>query len=121
MTQQKVLIGKIDEVYENFSKVQLISNKKSSLDGKILGGEIQGLVKGAGNFKVSFDLVPQYEEVKEGELLTTTALGGVFPAGLLVGHVKSVKKSDIEPFQQMEISPSFNITQLDYLFIITNF
>jgi rod shape-determining protein MreC len=120
ITQQKVLIGKIDEVFENFSRIQLISNKKSSFDARVLGREVQGLVKGGGNFKISFDLVPQYEEVKEGELITTTALGGIFPAGLLVGQIKGVKKSDIEPFQQIEISPAFDIKQLDYLFIIND-
>lgn len=121
ITQQKVLVGKITEVFENFSRVQLISNKNSSFDGRVLGSEVPGLVKGSGNLKISFDLVPQYEEVKEGELLTTTALGGIFPAGLLVGQVKSVKKSDIEPFQQIEIQSSFDIKQLDYLFIISSF
>ncbi len=121
ITQQKILVGKIEEVYENFSRVQIISNKKSSFDGRILGRELQGLLKGGGNFKISFDLVPQYEEVKEGELITTTALGGIFPAGLLAGPVKSVKKSDIEPFQQIEIQPAFDITRLDYLFIIREF
>lgn len=121
ITQQKVLVGKITEVFENFSRVQLISSRNNSFDGKILGSGVQGLVKGSGNLKISFDLVPQYEEIKEGELLTTTALGGIFPSGLLVGHVKSVKKSDIEPFQQIEIQPAFDIKQLNHLFIITNF
>ncbi|GAH71742.1 unnamed protein product, partial [marine sediment metagenome] len=35
ITQQKALIGKISEVYENFSKVILISNKENSFDVKI--------------------------------------------------------------------------------------
>lgn len=121
VTQQKALVGKIDEVFENFSRVQLISNKKSSFDGRLLGRELQGLLKGAGNFNITFDLVPQYEEVKQGEIITTTALGGIFPAGLLAGHVKSIKKSDVEPFQQIQAEPAFDIKQLDYLFIITNF
>ncbi|TSC75723.1 MAG: rod shape-determining protein MreC [Parcubacteria group bacterium Gr01-1014_30] len=121
VTQQKVLLGRVVQVYDNFSRVEVPSGRKSSFDGKILGSEIQGLVRGAGNSKVTFDLVPQYEEVHQGELLTTTALGGIFPPGLLVGYVKSVKKSDVEPFQQIEIQPAFDIKQLEYLFIITSF
>lgn len=119
VTEQKVLVGKVEEVFENFSRVQLISNKKPSFDARLLGREIQGLIKGHGNLKVTLDLVPQYEEVKEGELLVTTALGGIFPSGLLVGYVKSVKRSDVEPFQQIEITPAFDLKQLDYLFIIS--
>lgn len=120
ITEQKALVGKIDEVFENFSRVQLISNKKSSFEGRLLGRELQGLVRGAGNSKLTFDLVPQSEEVKEGEIVITTALGGIFPSDLLVGIVKSVKKSDVEPFQQIEIQPAFDLEKIDYLFIITN-
>lgn len=121
ISQQKALVGKVDGVFEDFSIVQLISHKNSSFEGKILGRELQGLVKGKGNFAITFDLIPQYEDVKEGEVIATTALGGIFPSGLLVGVVKSVEKSDIEPFQQIEVQPAFDIKQLDYLFIVTNF
>jgi rod shape-determining protein MreC len=139
ITQEKILVGKISEVYKNFSKVQLISHKDSSFDGKILNSEIYpvrdyngeeeekreqisngvlGLVKGNGNFKVSFDLIPQDKEIKKGDLIVTTATGGIFPEGLLVGEVKEVKRSDVEPFQKIEISPSFDINEINYLFIL---
>jgi len=55
ITKEKILLGKISEVYADFSKVMLISNEKSSLDVKI-NADIQeenvfGLVKGKGNSK----------------------------------------------------------------------
>jgi len=118
ITQEKTLVGKINEVYKNFSKVQISSHKDSSFDGKISDTEIPGLVKGGGDFKVFFDLVPKDKEIKKGDLVVTAAAGGIFPEGLLVGEVKDVKKSDIEPFQKVEISPSFDINELECLFII---
>lgn len=121
ITQQKTLVGKIDEVYKNFSKVMLISNKNSSFDVKISEKEIYGLSKGKGNFKVLLDLVPQDKEIKEGDLVLTTALGGIFPNGLLIGKIKEVKKSDVEPFQQAEINLSFDIKEIETLFVIISF
>jgi len=118
ITQEKNLVGKINEVYKNFSKVQLSSHKDSSFDAKIPDTEIYGLIKGNGNFKVFFDLIPKDKEIKKGDLVVTAAAGGIFPEGLLVGEVKDVKKSDIEPFQKIEISPSFNINEINHLFII---
>lgn len=129
ITQEKILVGKINEVYKNFSKVQLLSYKDSSFDGKISDtphqnefgtgqAEIFGLVKGNGNFKVFFDLVPKDKEIRKGDFVVTAAAGGIFPEGLLVGEVKDVKKSDIEPFQKVEISPSFDINEVDHLFIV---
>jgi len=119
ITQQKTLVGKISQVYENFSKVQLLSNKESSFDAKISEKEIYGIVKGKGNFKFYFDLIPKDQELKEGDFLVTSALGGVFPPGLLIGEIKEVKKSDVELFQKAEIKPAFDITELKFLFVIT--
>jgi len=135
ITQQKSLIGKCGEVYENFSKVILISNKESSFDAKIIGSQnsseadlggdddndIQGLVKGKGNLKLFLDLIPQEKEINEGNLVVTTTLGGIFPRGLLVGEIKKVLKSDIQPWQGAEIEPAFDIKELETLFILINF
>lgn len=121
ITQQKILVGKISEVYKNFSKVMLLSNKESSFDVKILDTEIYGVVKGKGNFKIFLDFVPQEKEIKKGDLVITSMLGGIFPKGLLVGEIIEVKKSDVEPFQQAELKPAFNIDEIENLFIITKF
>ena len=51
--------------------------------------------------------------------MVTSALTGVFPQGLLVGGIKEIVKSDLEPFQAAQIQPAFNIRDLEKLFIIT--
>lgn len=121
ITEQKILVGRITDVYDSFSRVELITNKKSSLEAKIQGKEIKGLVKGKNNLRMTLDLVPQYEEVKEGDFLQTTSTGNIFPKGILVGLIKEVQKSDVEPFQKIEVQPFFNLKQLDNIFIITEF
>jgi len=118
ITPQKTLVGKIYEIYPNFSKVMLISHKKSSFEGKISETEIYGAVKGKGGNKINFELVPKDKEIREGDKILTSALGGIFPNNLLVGEIRKIKKSDVEPFQQAEISPFFDIKNLEYLFII---
>lgn len=123
ITQEKVLIGKISKVYENFSKIMLISNKESSFDAKIFTPsekEITGVVRGRGDFKISLELVPQEAELKEGDILITSALAGIYPSELLVGKISKVEKSDVEPFQKVEILPFFDIGIIRHLFIITN-
>ena len=119
ITQQKMLVGRIGEVNNNFSKVILISNKESSFVGKITDTDIFGEVNGKGNFKIFFERIPKEKEIKDGDLVITTPLGRIFPEGLLVGQVQEIKKSDVEPFQTAKIQPTFNIADLEELFIIT--
>jgi len=132
ITQQKTLVGKITEVYENFAKVMLLTDKESSFDAEIPekdynppttlpaegGAPIYGVVKGRGNFKLFLDFIPQDKEIKEGDPVVTSALGGVFPKGLLVGEIKEIKKSDVELFQKAEIQPALDIKNLKFLFVI---
>jgi len=121
ITEQKNLVGRISEVYESFSRVILISHKDFSFDAKIAGKDILGIVKGRGGLKIFFEKIPQDQEIHLDEVVITSALGGFFPEGFLVGKINKVKKSDIEPFQEIEIIPFFEIKKLDCLFIISNF
>jgi len=118
ITEQKALIGKIVEVGGNFSKVLLISNKESSFDGKIAGLDTYGVVKGKGGSKIGLELVPPDKEMKNDDLIVTTALGGVFPEGLLIGKVANAKKLDVEPFQRSEVFPAADPNSLDSVFVI---
>ena len=121
ITQQKVLLGRISEVYEKFSRVSLISNKNSSFDAEIPDMNISGVVRGQGSSKLALEFILQDKEVKEGDLVVSSSLGGIYPSGLLVGLVKDVEKSDVESFQRTGISPFFNIGELEKIFIIINY
>jgi len=121
ITQQKVLCGKVSEVYEKFSRVMLLSDKKNSFDVKIMDKEIYGLIKGEGNLRLFLDFIPQGEDLREGDLVVTTQLSKIFPKGLLVGQVKEVLKGDIESFQQAEIESTFKIKDGQILFIILDY
>ena len=120
ITQEKVLVGKISKVYENFSSVELISNKKSEFSARIAEEEISGLIQGQGRFLLSFNRISQNVKIFKGDIVLTDVLDNDFPPGLLVGKVKEIKKSDTEPFQQAEVSLFFDIKKISYLFIITD-
>lgn len=124
ITQAKILIGRVSKVYKNFSKVALISNKNSSFDAKIYyenSPPVYGVVKGQGELRLLLELIPKEKNIKEGDLVITAGLGGIYPKDLLIGKIKKVQKSDIKPFQKAEIKPTLNLSQLENLFIITDF
>jgi len=124
ISSKKVLLGKINKVYKNFSNLALISNKDSNFGVEIINSseeEIYGVAKGKGNFRLSLDFISYEKDIKIDDLVVTTSLGGVFPKNLLVGKIESIKKSDVQPSQIVQISPFFDISDLEFLFVITNF
>jgi|SRR3989344_4286127 len=118
VTSQKILVGRIGEVYQNFSRVILITDKDSQFDAKVVVSDIYGMARGKGNHSLALDLISKDKDIKAGDLVLTSSLGGVFPANLLVGMVKNAEKSDINPFQGIDLTPAFNVNDLDELFII---
>jgi rod shape-determining protein MreC len=121
ITPEKLLVGKISKVYSNFSKVQVFTDKDFAFDVQISEKEITGLLKGEGNFKAKIQLIPREKEIQSGDKVLTSALGGKFPAGIFVGEIEKVEKSDISFYQEAEIKPAFDIEKIDYLFVILNF
>ena len=126
VSSERVLYGKIIKVYKNFSQVMLISNKNSVVDVNIESTDtyitpIHGAVKGNGNLSVYLDLVQFDAEIKEGDILTTSALDGIFPRDFLVGKITNKNKNDLKPFQTAEVHPFFDAKTIENLFIITNY
>jgi rod shape-determining protein MreC len=118
---EKVLIGKIIKVYDNFSKVKVFTFKDFSFDVKIPEKEIKALAKGEGNFKARVELIPKENEISVGDKVFTTILGGHFPEGILVGEIEKIEDSDILAYKKAELKPAFEFGELDWLFVISNF
>ncbi len=121
ITAQKVLVGKISEVYKNHSKVILISHPESIFDVTIQDKEIKGIIRGDGYSQIILDLIPQECDIQSGDAIVTTALGGISPEGLFIGNIKSITQCDIDPFKRAAVGQSFSAEQLSFLLVITEF
>lgn len=121
INEQRVLFGKVSEIYSNFSRVVLISDESFTSDVKIQDKNILGVVRGVGNLGLHLELIPRESDLKEGDILMTSNLKGSFPKSLLIGQVSSVKKEDTKSFQEAEVTPFADLKSTDTLFVITNF
>lgn len=120
ITQERILVGQIADVYENFSKIKLLSAKDNSFAVKILKNdqEIRGMARGKGDFKLSLEFISSEKKIEVGEKIFTFTESKVFPENLLIGEVSHIQKSDVKPFQKIEIKPAISIEDLDFVFII---
>lgn len=121
VTSNKVVIGRISKVYDDFAKVDLITGKNMAFDVKLSESGANGLAKGLGGLNIMVDLIPKDVEVKPGSPVTTSAMGGIFPEGYLVGTVDSIEKNDVETFQAAKIKPAFELGRIGEVFIIIGY
>ena len=118
ITAEKVLAGRIVEVYNDYSKVEVVSNKDFSFDVKILNKEITALARGEGNFKILIDLIPKESELAVGDSVVTAGLEESIPSDLLVGRIEEVRKEDVESMQKALVVPGFSLDRNFHVFVI---
>ncbi len=123
INEEKILIGKINKVLPDFSEVDLISKNSFTFSVEVKNGEksLLAVAKGKGGGKMRIELLPKDSLVEEGDIVSTSLLGGKFLSIFLVGEIKNIDRSDSKPFQEGEIIPYFKDIKLEKLFIVKNF
>ena len=111
-------MGKIGQAYDDFSRVELISNIKSVFSVKFQESGFSGVAKGVGNFELLLDFIPQDANIIVGEQIVTANLDRIFPKGLLVGEIVNIQKSDLASHQKATIKPGFELGQMESVFVI---
>jgi len=115
---QGILIGKVEEVFSDTSKVVLLSHSDSVINAIDLETGARGVLKGKYGLGIILDLVSQKEVLNLGDMVTTSGLGSSMPKGLLIGKIQEVRSSIDNLFQQAVINPSAKFQKLDVVFVI---
>jgi rod shape-determining protein MreC len=76
------------------------------------------VARGKGNDRCSLEFTLREEEVKVGDLLVTSGMGGIFPKGLPIGEITMVKKGEYGIFQTIEVRPAVNINRLEEVLVL---
>lgn len=117
VTEEKTLVGMVDEVSENFSRIIFVSDPKFKITAKVMGGITIGIVKGALTEGMYFDLIAKEDEIKEGDILISTG-NDMFPAALIVGKVAHVEINESQTFKKVRIDPAPAIEYLNRVIVI---
>jgi rod shape-determining protein MreC len=115
------LIGRVDAVISNGSRVMLITDPASQVNVRLQNSKIEAMLSGSVTGNLSLDMVSQDVTIESGDVVLTSGLGGGYPPDLLVGQVLNVRKRDYELFQQASVQPVVDFTQLQIVLVITNF
>jgi len=113
-----LLVGRVTEVFESFSKIQSIIDSNSRVNALIQGLDINGLIKGGQGNDLIIDLLPQGEFIEQGQLVVTSGLAGFFPNGLLIGKIEKVISSDVQISQMAKIKSAVDFDKLEKVFVI---
>lgn len=123
LSNQGYLVGQVTEVYGTSSRIQLLnfqnqsSNVSATVEG-VLGAN--GLFQGfdATTGELIMTLVPRDLEIEEGARIITNGLGGVTPAGILIGYVERAEIATDGLTQTLYLTSGADFNQLDFVILV---
>lgn len=120
----KGLIGKVTNVSNFTADIKLIttSDTNNKISVTITNGEskVIGLINGYSyqDNIISVEGVSNTEDVKVGDMVYTSGLGGVFPSGILVGTVDSISTDSFGLAKIINVKPNVSFDDINYVSIL---
>ena len=119
------LVGVVAEVGENWCTVRTLIDSDTEMGalisrtggGAILEGDLA--LMGEGKLKLTY--LPENSQLMSGDLVTTSGRGGVYPSGLVAGHVEEVRTDASGMTDYAVIVPETDLNNLQQVFVIKDF
>jgi rod shape-determining protein MreC len=115
---QGVLIGTISSTQASDSRVMLVTDPDYKLTAEDQNTGATGIINGQLGSGLLLNEIGQTDTVKPGDTVTTSGLGGLVPAGLLIGQIESVDTTANVVFQQAAVETTFQLDQLRFAFVV---
>ena len=113
------VVGKIITVSPHASRVLLIDDHNSALDGFDQRTRARGIVAGLVDDGLILKYADRSQDVRIGDTIVTSGLDGIFPRGLLVGTIQSVHREGPGLFLGVRITPAVDYRELEQVLIVT--
>ena len=112
------VVGRLVKVAPQSSRVLLLTDHASAIAALVQRSRARGVVRGAGGGRCSLEFTVRDEDVKVGDTVISSGIGGVFPKGLPIGEVTMVKKGEYGVFQTIEVRPTVNLGKLEEMLVL---
>lgn len=113
------LMGQVIQTSQFTSRVLLVSDSSHAVPVEVVRNGLRSILLGNGETD-ELDLVhvPDTADIREGDMLVSSGLGGRFPRGYPVAEVSSIEKEPGEPFVTIQAAPKARLNQSRLVLIV---
>ena len=106
------VIGRIDEVSEHYARVILVTDINSKIPVVVERTRARAILSGDNTIAPKLIFLRSSADIQEGDVIVTSGVGGMFPAGLPIGFVSSVQNGEIS------VETIGDIARMEYVRIV---
>jgi rod shape-determining protein MreC len=118
---QQGLVGRIDAVIANASRVKLITDSTSVVNIRLQSADIEAQLLGSLTGDLSLDMIPLEENIEPGDVVLTSGLGGNYPPNIFIGQVLSTQRRENALFQTASVQPIVDFASINAVLVVNNF
>jgi rod shape-determining protein MreC len=113
------ILGQVAHIGPWSSEVILITDPEHAIPVQVARNGLRTIAVGAGNTdELLLPYLAANSDVKSGDLLTSSGLGGVFPAGYPVGHITGVRREANQLLAQVRAAPQAKVDRTREVMLI---
>ena len=114
------IIGKLRDVFPHTSQVLLINDQTSGAGVLLATTRLRAILRGSPTGQIVINNLTPDSRIKVGEQVLSSGGDQVYPRGLPVGTIESIKPDpDHQPYTLIQLRPAANLNQLEEVLVIT--
>ncbi|KKQ53956.1 MAG: Cell shape-determining protein MreC [Parcubacteria group bacterium GW2011_GWA2_38_13] len=122
VSENGMFVGKIIEANSSISKAMLLIDTNSHTSASLKdNNKIMGIVSGDYKLGLKMELIPQDENILNGNIIVTSGLDEYIPSGLIIGEVIKINKEPNNFFQTAYIQPIISYATLRIITILKTY
>ena len=114
------IVGQItrDRLYS--AEAMLVTDVDHALPVELARNRLRSIAVGTGDLdRLSLPFLPSNADVREGDLLVSSGLGGTFPPGYPVGVIRQVNSVPGQPFLEINAEPAAALNRIREVLLVT--
>ncbi|MBC7185955.1 MAG: rod shape-determining protein MreC [Calditrichaeota bacterium] len=112
------LVGKLYTVGRDQSLAQLLTDRNARVSARVQRSRVTGIVRSVHANLFLLEQVPKRADVRVGDVVVTSGLTPMFPAGLKIGTVSAVSEEAPGLFMTISLLPAADFSRLEELLVV---
>ncbi|RNI31514.1 rod shape-determining protein MreC [Rufibacter latericius] len=116
------IVGRVKAVSKHYATVTSLLHSQTLISVKLKRNKSLGSIRWDTEDPktASLHYIPLSEKIFKGDSVVTSGAGGIYPPGILVGRVISVKKELDKSFYTIVVGLSVDFEKLSYVYVVEN-
>jgi rod shape-determining protein MreC len=112
------LVGLVTATTPSAARAMLLVDRRAAVDAVTRRSRALGIVRGTGTASLEFEFLMRGADVKPGDEVLTSGVGGVYPKGLRIGVVEEVRAETGALVHTARVKPVVDFGQLEVAFAL---